>query len=81
MRITIKLFAAVRDAVEQDEVVIEVPQGATVAQVRAAFCEAFPRARVFVERSLFAIDMSYAQDNEVMRENAEVACIPPVSGG
>jgi molybdopterin converting factor small subunit len=81
MKVTIKLFAAMREAVGQSEVVLDVPPGAIVAQVKSAFCEAFPQTRGLVERSMFAIDTCYAVDNETIPANAEIACLPPVSGG
>jgi sulfur-carrier protein len=81
MRVTVKMFAAARDAVGQSEVVIEVPDGATVANARSALLSAYPQLRSHVERAMFAIDARYAHDDDMIPKNTEVACIPPVSGG
>jgi molybdopterin synthase catalytic subunit/molybdopterin synthase sulfur carrier subunit len=81
MRVTVKMFAAARDVVGLSEVVAEVPNGATIADVRRALCKAYPQAQPLVERAMFAVDAHYAQDDDVIAENADVACIPPVSGG
>lgn len=81
MKVAVKLFAAVRDAIGQSEVAIEVPEGATVAKVRSALCVAYPQLRLLIERAMFAVDASYAQDDDILAEGVEVACIPPVSGG
>ena len=81
MRLTVKMFAAARDAVGASEVAIDVPDGATVAELRATLCELFPQVKPLVERAMFAVDARYAQDGDAVPAGAEVACIPPVSGG
>jgi molybdopterin synthase catalytic subunit len=81
MRVTLKLFAAVRDAIGQNEVVIELPEDAKITNVRSALCAMHPQLRFLVERAMFAIDARYAQDDDIVAEGSDVACIPPVSGG
>lgn len=81
MNVMVKVFAAARDAVGADEVALEVPQGSTVGDVRTALCGAYPQIKPLVERALFAVDAQYAQDDEAIRADTEIACIPPVSGG
>jgi sulfur-carrier protein len=75
------MFAAAREAVGAGEVGVDVPDGATVAEVRAALCQAYPQVKPLIERAMFAVDAGYAQDGELVPANADVACIPPVSGG
>lgn len=81
MKVVVKMFAAAREAVGASEVAIEVREGATLADVRSALTQQYPTARQLVERAMFAVDARYAQDDEVIQANMEVACIPPVSGG
>lgn len=81
MMVTVKMFAAARDAVGASEVQIDVPEDATIADVRAALSAAYPPVSPLVSRAMFAVNARYARDNEVIRANVAVACIPPVSGG
>jgi molybdopterin converting factor subunit 1 len=81
MRVTLKLFAAARDAVGQGDVVIAVPDLATIADVRRVLGETYPQVQGLVERAMFAVNARYARDDEVIDEIADIACIPPVSGG
>ena len=81
MKLRIKLFAAMRDAAGADSVEIEVREGATVTDVRAALIERFPEQQALLARVLFAVDAQYAGDTVPVSPRAEIACIPPVSGG
>jgi molybdopterin converting factor small subunit len=81
MKITVKLFAAMRDAAGADSVEIDVREGATIADVRTALIERFPEQRALLARVLFAIDAQYAGDTVEVPSQSEIACIPPVSGG
>jgi molybdopterin converting factor subunit 1 len=81
MRIRVKLFAAARDLVGGESIEIELPGEATVAELRHTLMERLPPARELLARSMFAIDHEYAANETRLKSNAEVACIPPVSGG
>jgi molybdopterin converting factor subunit 1 len=81
MRCNVKLFAAARDAAEGQSIEIELTSGANVADLRRALMERLPKVRDLLARSMFAINCDYARDESKIPESAEVACIPPVSGG
>jgi molybdopterin converting factor subunit 1 len=81
MKINVKLFAAARELAGSDSVEIDLPAGATIASLREELMERLPRAGEILSRSLFAIDCEYAADDTTVQQHAEVACIPPVSGG
>ena len=81
MQICVKLFAAARDLAGSDSIEIDLPAAATVADLREALMERLPPARELLARSMFAINHDYAANHEHLQPNAEVACIPPVSGG
>jgi sulfur-carrier protein len=81
MQINVKLFAAARELAGGESIEIELPGEATVAELRQSLMERLPPARELLARSLFAIDCDYATDGTRLKPNAEVACIPPVSGG
>jgi len=81
MRIEVKLFAAIRESIDDDSFVCEMPPGATVKELRAALVEAHPGVAELVAHSTFAIESKYVIDSVELSEGEEVACIPPVSGG
>jgi molybdopterin converting factor subunit 1 len=81
MRVNVRLFAAARELAGAESIEIDLPAGATVASLREELMERLPRARELLGRSMFAIDCDYAADDKRLQPAAEIACIPPVSGG
>jgi molybdopterin converting factor small subunit len=56
-------------------------QGGTVADLRAAVALACPAVVPLLVRSAIAVDGRYAPDAALVAAGADVAVIPPVSGG
>lgn len=81
MRIRVVFFAMGRELVGQDIAEVELPTGAVVADLRTALQAQFPAFAPLLHRSLIAVNHDYATDSTEIPEGAEVACIPPVSGG
>jgi len=81
MMIRVRLFAVARQVAGREEVELEVPEPATVAQVREHLARAVPALGNLADRFLFAVNSEYADDTTTIPSAAEVACIPPVSGG
>ena len=81
MNVTVKLFAAARDRAGADEVVLDLPSSATVADLRRQLAEEHSSLQPLLAHVLFAVDAQYAKDDTPLTEGCEVACIPPVSGG
>lgn len=81
MKITIKMFAKIRDMVGADEVPLEVPDGCTVAELLAKLEEHHPNVSGMLAKSMVAIDNEFAAGDQVLTETDEVAILPPVSGG
>ncbi|HEV7281893.1 MAG TPA: molybdopterin converting factor subunit 1 [Pirellulaceae bacterium] len=77
----VKLFAGLREAAGTDLFEWEAPAGATVADLRAELTRRFPQTAALAARSFAAVDREYAVDTRVLSEGAEIAFIPPVSGG
>jgi molybdopterin synthase sulfur carrier subunit len=81
MRITVRLFAMLRERFGAAELVLELPDGATVAQacdVLAARHEALARPP---RGTAFAVNREYATASTALNDGDELALIPPVSGG
>lgn len=81
MNVQLKLFAAARQLVDQNVVELSLRDGATVADLRQALATECPQLADFVKHVVFAVNSEYADDGTEIPAGAEVACIPPVSGG
>jgi molybdopterin converting factor subunit 1 len=81
VKIQVKLFAAARQVAGCETVCIELPESATVADLRTAIAARWPALDSTARHWMVAIDSDYASDSTVIPPDAEIACIPPVSGG
>lgn len=81
MRVTIRLFARLRDLVGTPELTREVPAPATVATVWNTLVAEFPAARDYERTMSVAVNATYARLHSPVAEGDEVAFLPPVSGG
>jgi molybdopterin converting factor subunit 1 len=81
MKIELRLFAGVREALGTDALLLELPASATVSVLREHLGAQYPAISTVLQHSRFAIDESYAREDSVIPNGATVACIPPVSGG
>jgi molybdopterin converting factor subunit 1 len=81
MRCRVKLFARARDLAGADEVSVSLPDGATVADLRRALASAYPALAGLLARSALAVANEFADDGQLVPPGAEVALLPPVSGG
>ncbi len=81
MRVRIRYFASLREAVGVNEEDIELPDGATVAQARALLAERRPALAALLPACAAAVDRAYALAETPLRGGAELAFIPPLGGG
>jgi molybdopterin converting factor small subunit len=81
MQVSIKLFARAKDLAGADVVSVEVPNDATVGDLRRQLALAYPALKTLLERSALAVHDEFTGDSMVLPLNAEVALLPPVSGG
>lgn len=80
MVITVYCFARARELLG-DTVTIEVEEPATVADLLQRLQQRFPMSREFLARSALAVNRQIASGRDPVPGDAEVALIPPVSGG
>jgi molybdopterin converting factor subunit 1 len=81
MTLPVLLFAAARDLAGSDVVRVELPPGATVADLRSELARRFPALAPLLAKSALAVNHDFAEDSRVLAAADEVAIIPPVSGG
>lgn len=58
-----------------------LPENATVSTLKSALAAACPALAPIVPSLMIAIDNEYATDDAPIPSGAEIAAIPPVSGG
>jgi molybdopterin synthase catalytic subunit len=76
VRVTVRLFAALRERAGASRRELELPQGATAGDVFAALgIGAEPQGLAY------AVNREYADRTAALADGDEVALIPPVSGG
>jgi molybdopterin converting factor subunit 1 len=81
MRVTVKLFAVVRERAGASELSLDVPAGATVASAAAMLGERFPAIGDLIRKTSFAVNCEYAPSDRVLADGDELAFLPAVSGG
>ena len=85
MRLTLKYFASLREALGAGGPVDWTPTGeSTAAGLRAWLCtqsDAHARALASGRAVRMAVDQVLADESEPLHDGAEVAFFPPVTGG
>lgn len=81
MTAKIHCFAGLRDDVGGAMVELELPPGATVADLKRRLEALFPRLAGRLASVRVAADLEFLAEDGVVPEGAELALIPPVSGG
>lgn len=81
MKVAVRLFARYREAVGQERVEVEVPDGGTVESAWAAVVARHPQLDAFRPYTLFALGTDYVSPEQPLRPGEELCCFPPVSGG
>jgi molybdopterin converting factor subunit 1 len=81
MQVSVRLFARARDLVGKSEVAVELASGVTVADLRRHLSMDYPMLQSLLENSALAVNNEFADDSLPLPPNAEIALLPPVSGG
>jgi MoaE-MoaD fusion protein len=80
-RLTIKLFATLRERARAAELSREFPDGTTVGEIWSRLLGEFPALGGHHDGVAFAVNQEYVNEGFRPRNEDEVAFIPPVSGG
>jgi len=81
MRVTVRLFARLRELAGGDEFALEVPEGATVEDVWERLSAAHPALAAHRRSVSAAVNAEFARMHTQVGAGDEVAFLPPVSGG
>lgn len=80
-KVKVFFFATLRDRAGAKSLEIEIPEGATVQQLKDQIGYDHPNLEQSMQSVIVAINREFAFDESILPESAEVAMFPPVSGG
>jgi molybdopterin converting factor subunit 1 len=81
VRVTVRLFARLRDIAGAAELAREVAPGATIGDLWRQLADEFPALAAYERSISSAVNADYARMDRVIGEGDEIAFLPPVSGG
>ena len=79
--VKVLFFATLRDRAGTKSAQIEIPDGATVRELKENVARQYPGVAPSLKTVLTAVNHVYASEDAVVPANAEVGMFPPVSGG
>ena len=81
MDLNVRLYALYRERAGTREFSIDLPDGATVADLTDAVRVLYPRLAPPDVKIVVAVNADYAEPEDVLNPGDDVCLIPPVSGG
>lgn len=81
MKLTIRLFASLKDKVGQSEVTVDVAEPATIADIEAQLVRQYPALGAMASSSIWAVNELFASGETAVSPQDTIALFPPVSGG
>ena len=81
MRVTVRLFARLRDIAGSAELSRDVAAASTIRSVWQDLVREFPAFAEYERSISSAVNADYARMDQALQDGVEVAFLPPVSGG
>ncbi|HEX7049611.1 MAG TPA: MoaD/ThiS family protein [Longimicrobiales bacterium] len=81
MRVRLHFFALYRDMAGTDATDVELPDGATAAELIGRLRDRGGSLARLPAEPAVAVNLAYAPLDTVLRDGDEVALLPPVAGG
>ena len=76
-----RLFASHREVAHTGEVMVDLPEGATVADLRDELERRVPALKGFRASTIVAVNGEFAPEIRRIASRDELAIFPPVAGG
>lgn len=85
LRVSVLLFAVLRDALGRDEIEVSIPLAAgstpDVAALLSACAAQHPKISSWLPHIRVAVNQEYSSSDTLLHQGDEIAFIPPVAGG
>ncbi len=81
MRITVEFFSQLKEIAGASQLSIELPDGATVADLLAQLYRAHPRLEKWDDNILIGAGVEFVARDHVIRAHDQLAIMPPLQGG
>jgi len=81
VKVVVRLFATYREVAGEPELHVDLPGGATLADLLSRVFQAHPRLKGFEDTMLVAVNQDFADPATRLEAGDEIALMPPVSGG
>jgi molybdopterin converting factor subunit 1 len=81
VRVTVRLFARLKDIAGAAELTRDVAAGATIGSVWRQLAGEFPDLAQYERSISSAVNLDYARMDRAVSDGDEIAFLPPVSGG
>jgi molybdopterin converting factor small subunit len=81
VRVRCRLFARYAEVVGREEVVLELPPDAVVADAVAALRANVPGGELLPARPLVAVNLRQVLPGDRLHDGDELALLPPLAGG
>jgi molybdopterin converting factor subunit 1 len=81
MNVQVKFFAAPREALDESEIEIAIPERTTAAELIDLLIERYPVLRVHTRFLNVAVNKTYVSMQTELHDGDEIALLPPVGGG
>ena len=81
MKVRVQFYSQLRDLAGAAEMVVDVPEGATVAKLLEKIYEQAPALRARDESILVGAGVEFVDRNYKLRSGDEISIMPPVQGG
>jgi DNA-binding GntR family transcriptional regulator/molybdopterin synthase catalytic subunit/molybdopterin converting factor small subunit len=81
VHVEVRLFGGLTERAGAARLHVDVPEDATVADLRTAVAATHPQLAPLLERTTVAVDLEVRRDDHPLAGAEEVALLPPVAGG
>lgn len=81
MRVRVVYLGILKDLAGKSTEVVELAEGARVADLWLQLVTMYPKLKGFAKSAAVAVNQEYAPPTTALSDGAEVALLPPVSGG
>jgi sulfur-carrier protein len=81
VRLRVQFFSHLREIIGSGELALDLPTGATVADLLAKLFQVYPALQEWERNLLIGAGVEFVGHDYVVQPNDDIAIMPPVQGG